>query len=243
MEKAYKLLAIQEGVSNSKAKEWIDKGIVYIENKKVTLARAELNPLTKFHLLEVEDIKVIFENDNLIAVNKPPFYNSEDLLKKFKGTTLLHRLDRETSGVIILTKNEDFRTKAIGEFIKNNVYKEYVAVVNGRVMEEFVINDPIMTIKGGSAKSVISHKGKPATTRVYPLEIHGKKSKIKVVIDTGRTHQIRVHLSSKDFPVVGDTLYGIKSSAKRVMLHSKKIKLFNYEFEAPEPVVFNKLFG
>ena len=243
MEKAYKLLALQEGFSNNKAKELIDKGVVYIENKKVEVARAEYSDKTKFNILDVEEIKVIFEDEYLIAVNKPPFYNSEELTKKFKGTTLLHRLDRETSGVIILTKDEDFRTKAIREFINNNVYKEYVAIVNGKVMEEFEINDPIMTIKKGGAKSVISHKGKPALTRVYPLEIHGKKSKVKVVIDTGRTHQIRVHLSAHDFPILGDTLYGIKSSAKRVMLHSKKIQLFDYEFEAPEPAVFSKIFG
>jgi len=242
MEKAYKLLALQEEISNKKAKELIDNGVVYIENIKVKVARAEYIEQTKFNIQNFGKIEKVFEDDNIIVLNKPPFINSEDLLKKFKHTKLLHRLDKDTSGVIILTKDEDFRISAIKEFAQNRVYKEYVAVVHGKVVEEFDIDKPIMTIKGSSAKSIVSKKGKSALTQITPLELHGKKSKIKVVIQSGRTHQIRVHLAYVDFPVVGDRLYGINSSAKRLLLHSKKIELFDYKFEIEEGDEFRKIF-
>ena len=85
--------------------------------------------------------------------------------------------------------------------------------------------------------------GKSAHTHVEPLMIVGKKTKIKAVIKTGRTHQIRVHLAAIDYPIVGDTQYGHQESskAKRVLLHAKKIKLLDYEFECEDSGDFKAL--
>ena len=125
--KAYKLLAEQEGISNSEAKSLIDRGLVYVGNNKVMIARGEISPKTIFIVQKVEKVRPIFENDDLIVVDKPAFVNSDEIERQFKGSQLLHRLDRETSGVLMLVKNEEFRLKAIQEFKKDNIYKQYIS--------------------------------------------------------------------------------------------------------------------
>lgn len=241
LDKAYKVLAKQENISNSKAKELIDRGLVSVGNKKVTIARGEIKTDTTFKVKKVAPVKVIFQDDDIIAVNKPPFLNAEDVCKNFPDAILLNRLDKETSGVMLFAKNEEFRRKAIKEFAAEKVYKEYVAIVEGKVIEEIEINQPILTIKTkGKAFSKIDYlKGKMAKSTMYPMFVEGNKSKVKVVIETGRTHQIRVHLSYAGYPIIGDAQYGKPvKNVNRVLLHSKKTKIFDYEFVAPEPSEF-----
>ncbi len=237
-DKAYKVLASQLGISNKKAKELIDRGLVYVGDRKVTIARGEIDTNTKFRIKQVEKPQVIFEDDRLLALNKPAHLTSEEIAKS-SGYELLHRLDKETSGVLLLVKDEAFRKQAIEEFRKERVYKEYVAWVEGIIAEPFEIDYPILTIKkNGRAKSRLSRsKGKPAKTFIEPLVIHGKKTKVKAIITTGRTHQIRVHLARSGHPILGDTLYGGKPWS-RIMLHAKRIKLFDYDLQAPEPKDF-----
>ena len=90
------------------------------------------------------------------------------------------------------------------------------------------------------AKSKVdAKKGKPAKSTVYPMLVEGNKSKIKIVIESGRTHQIRVHLHHVGLPIIGDAIYGKPSTnINRVLLHSKITKIFDYVFEAKEPREF-----
>ena len=121
---------------------------------------------------------------------------------------------------------------------KSGVYKEYVAWVDGILSEAITVDKPILTTKkNNKAYSNVSHKGKEAITEFYPDVISGKKTKVKVIIHNGRTHQIRVHARYIEHPIIGDELYGGKK-AKRVMLHAKKVKLLGMEFEAKEPKIF-----
>jgi len=240
-DKAYKVLAKQEGISNSKAKELIDKGLVRAAGKKVMIARGEIDEDTVFSVKEIASIKMIFQDDDIVAVDKPAFLTSDEVARKFPDYMMLNRLDKETSGVMLFAKNEEFQKKAIGEFKANRVYKEYVAIVDGKVIEEIEIDKPILTAKNrGVAKSKIDlKKGKPAKSTVYPMLVEGKHSKIKIVIDTGRTHQIRVHLNSVGLPIIGDAIYGKPAAnINRVLLHSKKTQIFDYTFEAKEPREF-----
>ncbi len=240
-DKAYKVLAKQEGISNSKAKELIDKGLVRAAGKKVMIARGEIDEDTVFSVKEIASIKMIFQDDDILAVDKPAFLTSDEVARKFPDYMMLNRLDKETSGVMLFAKNEEFQKKAINEFRANRVYKEYVAIVDGKVIEEIEIDKPILTAKNrGVAKSKIDmKKGKPAKSTVYPMLVEGNKSKIKIVIDTGRTHQIRVHLNSVGLPIIGDAIYGKPAAnINRVLLHSKKTEIFDYKFESKEPREF-----
>ncbi|XPV69247.1 MAG: pseudouridine synthase family protein [Halarcobacter sp.] len=240
-DKAYKVLAKQENISNSKAKELIDKGLVKVAGKKVLIARGEIDVDTKFTVKEIANIKVIFQDDDILALDKPAFMTSDEIAKKYPNAIMLNRLDKETSGVMLFAKNDEFRKKAIAEFKANRVYKEYVAIVDGKVIEEIEIDKPIMTTKDrGMARSKVDmKKGKPAKSTVYPMFVEGNKSKVKIVIDTGRTHQIRVHLNHVGLPIIGDAIYGKPASnINRVLLHSKKTKIFDYNFEAKEPREF-----
>jgi 23S rRNA-/tRNA-specific pseudouridylate synthase len=233
-EKAYKLLAIQEGITNRSAKDLIDRGVVYSGGRKIVMARAEMSPKSNFRVEETQKVKVIFEDDKIIAIDKPAYITSEQIAKK-RGYPLLHRLDKETSGVLMLVKDEEFRQKAIKAFKRQEVEKEYIAWVSGRIAESFDIQTPLLTIKkNNKAITKVSENGQSAFTSVEPLMIEGRYTKVKIVIKTGRTHQIRVHLKSEGYPIVGDTFYGGKNH-KRVLLHAHKISLLGYDFSSPEP--------
>lgn len=234
LEKAYKILALHMNISNRAAKEMLDSNMVF-SNGKILNASELINKKTQLSIQKYTEPEKIFEDKTILAINKPAFFDSEKLLKIYSKWCLLNRLDKFTSGVILLTKEDSkFRTQAINEFKKENVYKEYLALVKGIIAQDVEINKPITTIKNNYAISKIDIKhGKHATTNITPLEMIGKKTLIKVVIKTGRTHQIRLHLNTISHPIIGDNLYG-KVPYKRLMLHSYKIKLFDYEFCAKE---------
>ncbi|RLA82514.1 MAG: RNA pseudouridine synthase [Epsilonproteobacteria bacterium] len=239
-EKAYKLLAEQEYISNKKAKELIDKGVVSVNGQKLVVARGLMKESTVFKVKEIAEAKVIFQDDDILVVDKPAFLNAYEVADSFPHCILLNRLDKETSGVMMFAKNEEFRTKAIKEFAQHKVYKEYVAVVEGKFIEEVEINQPILTIKGKTARSKIdSDRGKPAKTTLTPNLVEGNKSKIKVVIENGRTHQIRVHCQYAGYPIIGDAQYGkTVPQVHRMLLHSKVTRILHYEFQAKEPREF-----
>ncbi len=236
-EKAYKLLAMQEGITNRAAKDLIDRGLVYSGGRKVVMARALMPAKTKFRVEKPLRIKTIFEDQKILVVDKPAFVTSEEIAAK-EGVPLLHRLDRETSGLLILVKDEAFQEKAIEAFRRHEVRKTYVAWVEGVVAEEMRIDAPLLTIRrGGSALSKVSKKGKEARTIIEPLEVHGKRTKLKVTIQTGRTHQIRAHLRYAGFPIIGDKKYGGREH-KRMLLHAYHINLLGYDFTADTPKDF-----
>ncbi|OQX49690.1 MAG: RNA pseudouridine synthase [Epsilonproteobacteria bacterium 4484_20] len=235
-DKAYKVLAQQQGISNKKAKELIDRGLVFVDDKKVKIARAEINTETKFRIEYPDDIEILYQDEDIIAINKPAQVDSYEIQDAIEGAELLHRLDRDTSGVLLLGRNEDFIKRAVNEFKNRRVEKHYVAWVDGVIYENIEIDEPIFTVKKGKAFSMIDPvRGKKAHTLVKPEEVQGKKSKVHIEISTGRTHQIRVHLAHVGHPVIGDEQYGSRTQSKRVLLHSSKIKLLDYEFNAKEP--------
>ena len=235
-DKAYKVLARQEDISNKKAKELIDRGLVFVEDKKVKIARADINTETFFRIEYPEDIEILYQDDNIIAVNKPAQIDSYDIQDAIDGAELLHRLDRDTSGVLLLGKNREFIDKAVKEFKARRVKKYYVAWVEGVLYEKVEIDEPVFTVRKGKAFSMIDPvRGKKAHTVVKPEELQGKKSKVHIEITTGRTHQIRVHLAHIGHPVVGDEQYGSRTQSKRVLLHAAKMKILDYEFSAKEP--------
>lgn len=237
-EKAYKLLSDQEGISNRAAKDLIDRGVVFAGGTHLKIARTELPVNTEFkiNLKELNEIEIIFEDENLFAVNKSPYMTSVEISREC-GYKLIHRLDKGTSGVLLMAKNENFRKEAVELFKSQKVSKEYVAWVSGILTEDTYIDKSIKTHKYAKARSYTDSSGKAAKTFVSPLEVRNKTTKVLVKIYTGRTHQIRVHLQDLGYPVIGDTEYGgIKHH--RVMLHAKRLEMPGYTIEAREPTDF-----
>ena len=230
MDKAYKILAVRENISSRSAKKLLDSGLVESSGKKIR-ASDMISQKTPLKVIEIDKCEVLFRDEHILAINKPNAFDSSLLEKKFSGFALLHRLDKPTSGVILLAKKDSkFYEKALAEFKNRAVYKEYLALVSGIVAEPQIIDKPIYTAKNHYAKSEIDFKrGKSAISEITPLQIYGKKTLLKVVIKTGRTHQIRIHLQSIKHPILGDNVYG-GESFKRLMLHSYKIRIFEYEF-------------
>lgn len=238
MEKAYKLLSLQKHISHSQAKSLIDSGLVSANGRKLTLARTLLDPKTSFQIQDIAPLRIIEQRGDLLVVDKPAFLESYAIQARFQGYELLHRLDRETSGVLLLARSQSQTAlEIIRAFKARKVEKIYYALVSGIIPESSTINAPILTKKGKSAKSKVHKDGLEAITHITPESIVGKKTLLRVKIETGRTHQIRVHLAHIGHPVLGDTLYG-GANAARLMLHASDIELLGMEFHAPLPEEF-----
>ena len=200
-------------------------------------------------------LEVIFEDKDIIVINKPKglvvhpavgnpdgtLVNAimaicKDSLSGIGGEIrpgIVHRLDKDTSGILIVAKNDNAHIN-ISEQIKNHeTEKTYLALVRGIVKEnEATINMPIGRSSKDRKKMAVTRDGKNAITHFKVLKRYEKYTLLEIKIETGRTHQIRVHLSHIGYPVVGDYTYSNGKNDFHVegqMLHAKKIK-----FKHPE---------
>jgi 23S rRNA pseudouridine1911/1915/1917 synthase len=234
----------------------------------------------------MKDIEIIYENKDIIVVNKPAGMMvhgvagkisakptlTDILLKKYPEIKtvgdepalrpgIVHRLDKDTSGVMVVARNQKSFEYLKSLFKTRDIKKTYVAVVSGIPKEKQGIIDQPIGIKNGTTKrSIQSEKmAKPAVTEYEVMKIaeaedgHGTKSPfalLSVSPKTGRTHQIRVHLKSIGHPIVGDALYGPKKQppwASRLMLHAASIEFSDghggrMRFDAEVPKEFEQIF-
>ena len=185
----------------------------------------------------------IFENDDFIVLNKPSGMLSipdrtqsqpslkDYLMKKTGGIFTVHRLDRDTSGVIVFAKNETMHKYLSQQFEDRSTQKIYNGLVTGKLAEPTgVIDEPIAAHYSQKGIMMINAKGKPSVTEYELLEQFRSYSWMKFHILTGRTHQIRVHMKHLGHPVACDELYG---DAKPILLSSFK-KKFNLAKSAEE---------
>ena len=229
--------------SRTQIKKWIEEGRILINgdlSKPRDFAQEndeiEINPVEEKKVSwDKEDINfdVIHEDNDFIIVNKHPglimhpgsgCYNgtlANGLIFKYPELVnlprsgIVHRLDKDTSGVLLIARTEKFRNYFIQQMQERLVKKEYVAVVIGSTLGSFVIEDPIGRDKFNRTKMSIRADGKEARTFIKLKEKIHNYSVLDISIETGRTHQIRVHLSSKKLPIIGDKIYDpAKSIAK-----------------------------
>lgn len=148
---------------------------------------------------------------------------------------IVHRLDKDTSGVLVVAKNENVFKNLQKQFKKHTVEKEYVAIVIGELKDKLIeINAPIKRNPEHRFRYAVVKEGKDAVTRVEALEVRDGLSKVRVFPKTGRTHQIRVHMAALGHPVVGDPIYCTKKQLEfwqpyysRLMLHARHISFVN----------------
>lgn len=156
-------------------------------------------------------IDVLYEDEHLLAVHKPPWYlvhpsleakETRDVLSELKTKNLapIHRLDRQTSGLLLLSKNSDVTREIQKNWHTQKVQKKYLAYVYGRPLEKFESRRPLSDQKSGLKKS--------AHTSFQTLKYFEKGALIEAQIYTGRRHQIRRHLSHMGHHVLGDRMYG-----------------------------------
>lgn len=213
----------------------------------------------------VEDIKldIIYQDDDCLVVIKPEGvlthskgrFNPEATVSSFirPFTTgmsdnrggIVHRLDRVTSGLLICAKQQSAMDFLQRQFAERKVEKTYVAVIEGTPSNlEAIIDMPIERNPKKPQTFRAGPNGKPAKTRYKVIRSNGQYSLVELYPETGRTHQLRVHLSQIGHPIVGDTLYG-GQPAYRTYLHARKLKLQlpskkEKEFSAPLPKSFEE---
>ena len=184
----------------------------------------------------INDIPVIFEDEDILVINKPVGVLSEDSPKGEKGILshlqkdniyLLHRLDREVGGVMVFAKNKKSASALSTDIANGKFYKSYLAVTDGvPESDEGVYKDLLFKDAKKNRSFVVNRMRKgvrEASLEYVVLKKNEKNAFVRVLLHTGRTHQIRVQFSSRKTPLTGDGRYGSKVRACSIALHSHKI--------------------
>ena len=175
-------------------------------------------------------ISIIFEDEEICVIDKPPFMTSsqEEIQKHLKKPYFLcHRLDKETSGLLVLAKNKRALESIEKQFLEKTVKKRYLALVHAKseLPDQFLVDEPL-AIKEKSQHHIKMHihpQGQTASTGFRVAKKKGAYFLLECFPKTGRTHQIRVHLAYKKAPILGDHVYGQSNQASRCLLHAMSI--------------------
>lgn len=222
-------------------KKSVKKNEIIEENGIITIMMED-----EKHNYRIEDMEldIVYEDNDIIILNKQPgivmyptknndaitiangiasYFSKKNIKKKIR---FVNRLDMYTSGILIIAKNPFGHQQMSKQFEEDTVEKKYLVLVEGIVKENFgEINEPICKNEENPIKNKVSEKGKPSLTKFTVIERYNNASLIEAQIITGRTHQIRVHMSYIGHPVIGDSLYNNPSSLiNRQALHSYSLK-------------------
>lgn len=239
-------------LSRSQIKRKIDNGEILVNKNKVKAGyNIELGDIISIKedkeiKLEKEDIdfKILYEDEHLAIISKPqdlvvhPGAGNPNntlvngLLYKFdhlaKGSDelrpgIVHRLDKDTSGLMIIAKSDEAYSKLVKMFKTRKIKKSYLAILYGKIDDFGVIDAPIGRDRKNRKKfCVTNHNSKRAISKYKLLKNFDNYSLVKINLITGRTHQIRVHFSYIKHPIIGDPVYGYKNkfNIDKQLLHS-----------------------
>ena len=212
------------------------------------LVSVNIQPVHNNELISEEiPLKIVYENDDLLVVDKPagltthpsPGQTTHTLINALlayyprlrdMGNTfrpgIVHRLDKNTSGLIIIAKNTRSQLNLIEQFKNRSIEKTYITLVKGHITpERGIIEAPIGRSPANRKRMAVVASGRPAHSQYRVIRYIKEYTLLEVKPETGRTHQIRVHLGAIGYPVVGDETYGVKSPfIKRQFLHAYKLR-------------------
>jgi 23S rRNA pseudouridine1911/1915/1917 synthase len=277
-----KLLA---NTSRSSVQKLIEKGGVLVNETPVLLKKHKLEegdlveicieePIPMEASPENIPLKIVYEDEDLLVVNKPKgmvvhpaagnptgtlvngvLYHCRGRLSSINGVIrpgIVHRIDKDTSGLLVIAKNDKTHQSLAEQFAAHTITRAYRAIVyNNFAEDEGVVDAPIgRDPKNRLRMAVVQRNGKEARTHYRVLERFGQYTYIEAVLETGRTHQIRVHMAHINHPLLGDPLYGPKRAGMKVegqMLHAKTLGFCHpssgeyMEFDSPLPEDFEQM--
>jgi len=278
--------------SRGHIQKWIKNGDLLVNNQEVkTKHSLQLNDVISVDFWEEPQLgdqpeaiplDIIFEDEEIMIINKsvgmvvhPGSGNPdgtlvnallahEESLGFLPRAGIVHRLDKDTSGLMVIAKKESAYLNLIEQLKERSVKRTYMAIVVGVPISNKIINEPIGRHPKIRTKQAVVKNGKEAITRVSLSESFQGYSLLRVNLETGRTHQIRVHLSHAGYPIVGDSVYGARkqfapgsteglkniiSSFTRQALHASELELIHpsseklVSFEADLPEDMSTLIG
>ena len=254
------LAGLEEISSRNYAKNLIDKNLVLVNGKNVKASyllvagqRLEISlpEITETALLPYDfKLDVLYEDADLLVVNKPSgmvvhpaaghqqdtlvnalINHTRDLsMKNEQRPGIVHRLDKETSGLLVVAKNDRAHENLSQQFKNKTTHRVYYALLDGQlpkttgIFKSFLARHPVDRKRFASLKennkiiidaNAEMHTGKWAVTHFSKIAQHSNMSYLRIKLETGRTHQIRVHMSELGHPLVGDTLYGYSQKKKK----------------------------
>lgn len=254
-----------------KIKQYLTHGSIFVNNVKIRqynypiVNGMEIVIDTDNKNKKVLPFDVLFEDDNIIVVNKPAglltiatakekektLYHivSEYLKSRDKNSKvfIVHRLDKDTSGIVVLAKGEKIKNQLQENWNEYVSLREYVAVVHGKLKNK---SDRIVQNLNETKTNlvyVVKTGGKEAITNYNVIKENSQYSLVSINIETGRKNQIRVAFKTLGNPIVGDSKYGIKDSYNRLYLHANRLKMYypvirkDILFETNNPVEFRKI--
>ena len=277
------IASICNDITRTSAERMIKNGEILVNDKTQKAAykinEGDIITIQKSEPKEIEikaqdiPIEIIYEDNDIIVVNKPkgmvvhPANGNPDgtlvnaIMAKCKNYLsgiggeirpgIVHRIDKDTSGLLIIAKNDTAHVN-MSEQIKNHeVKKTYIALVRGVIKEnEATIDMPIGRSTSDRKKMAVNRNGKNAVTHIKVIKRYEKYTLVEVNIETGRTHQIRVHLSHIGYPIIGDYTYSNGKNEFGVegqCLHAKSLEFKHpitgkeMKLEAPLPQYFQEI--
>ena len=274
--------------SRSRLQQWIKQGCItvnggqYKPKEKVKVndlieISAELEPQGDW-LPEPMDLDIVFEDESILVLNKPVGLVVHPAAGNYSGTLvngllhydpalnnvpragIVHRLDKDTSGLMVVAKTLQAHAHIVGQLQDRSMGREYEAVVTGVLTGGGTVDEPIARHSRDRKKMTVTPFGKPAVTHYRLIKKFEHHTHVRVKLETGRTHQIRVHMAHIGYPLVGDTTYagrsrvpaGTSSEFKEALkafprqaLHAKKLTLahpadeeeVSWEVELPEDML------
>ncbi len=268
--------------SRSRMKAWIEAGLVRIDDRVVVVPRHRLGGGEALLVTEgaattddrvaaqAIDLPIVHEDAAILVVDKPaglvvhPGSGNRDgtlqnalvhhapALATLPRAGIVHRLDKDTSGLLVVAKTSEAQTSLVRQLAARTVKREYAALVRGDVARATTIDAPIGRHPVQRTTMAVVASGKEARTQVEPVERFGDATLVRCRLETGRTHQIRVHLAAIGHPLLGDPTYGGRrrqaidalpalQAFRRQALHAQRLGLVHpvsgetLAFEAPLP--------
>lgn len=225
--------------SRSRLQAWIKEGLVTIENQPTTAKLKvwggefvqivpQQSPQTSAFNAEDIALNIVYEDEHLLVINKPAGMVVHPAAGNWEGTLLnallfylpqlkdlpragiVHRLDKDTSGLLVVAKTIAAQNSLVKQLQKRTVKREYRAIVWGNIWRNGKVDQPIGRHPHARTKMAVTKMGRPSVTHYEVLERFAVHTYLRCMLETGRTHQIRVHMQFLKAPIVGDPVYGLR---------------------------------